>query len=306
MRIFTVNGRRIWRDMKKSYLYAMITVLIWSTMATVVKLVVADIPNFQALFLGSAFAFLFLLAMNIINGSVKLMKTYSVRDYLMMAGLGFLGLFLYSALYYHGITVLGSQEACILNYLWPIMIVLFACVLLKEPFTVRKIAALALSFAGIIVLTLGGGAGGTSERVVGIICCVSAAVCYGLFSVLNKMHDLDQNITMMVIWLTTAVCSLAAGFLTERFVPVVGMQWVGILWLGAVVNAVAYLLWALALKGAEDSARIANLAYLVPFLSIILSAVVLHERIRLTAAAALVLIIGGILLQSIAPKRKDV
>ena len=57
-----------------------------------------------------------------------------------MAGLGFIGLFMYSALYYFGIEQLSSQEACILNYLWPIMIVLFACVILKEKLVLDCIA----------------------------------------------------------------------------------------------------------------------------------------------------------------------
>ena len=60
--------------MKKSYLYAGVTVLIWSTLATVVKLVLQDIPNLQALTISSAFAFVFLLILNIINGSIKEMK----------------------------------------------------------------------------------------------------------------------------------------------------------------------------------------------------------------------------------------
>ena len=83
--------------MKKSYIYAGVTVLIWSTLATVVKLVLQDIPNLQALTISSAFAFVFLLILNIINGSIKEMKSYKVRDYLTMSGLGFLGLFMYSA-----------------------------------------------------------------------------------------------------------------------------------------------------------------------------------------------------------------
>lgn len=290
--------------MKKNYLYAGITVLIWATLATVVKLVLADIPNFQALSVSSAFAFVFLLLLNIINGSLKEMKHYRVRDYLLMAGLGFLGLFLYSALYYYGIGVLGSQEACILNYLWPMMIVVFACIILKEKLTARKIIAMLLSFAGIVVLTLGGSGVSTGNRLFGIAACVTAAVCYGLFSVLNKKHALNQNITMMWIWLTTAVCSLIAGLLFETWQPVEGLQWAGLLWLGGVVNAVAYLLWAIALKGASDSAKIANLAYLVPFLSIILSAAVLHEAITVNAVIALVLIVSGILLQSIRFKKQ--
>ena len=289
--------------MKRSYLYAGITVLIWSTLATVAKLVLNGMPNFEALAIGSALAFVFLLIVNCINGSIKEMKKYKIKDYLKMAGLGFWGLFLYSALYYYGIAVLGSQEACILNYLWPLMIVLFACLILKEKLTVRKIIAMLLSFAGIVVLTIGGTGMQAENRLLGIAACILAAVCYGLFSVLNKKHCMNQNITMMWIWFTTGICSFAAGLLFEKWQPVEGFQWLGLAWLGVVVNAIAYLLWAIALKRAKDSAKIANLAYLVPFLSIVLSAVVLKERITVNAIVALVLIIGGIVLQSIQKKQ---
>ena len=289
--------------MKKSYIYAGLTVLIWSTLATVVKLVLKDIPNFQALAISSAFAFVFLLILNIINGSIKEMKHYRIKDCLTMAGLGFLGLFMYSALYYYGIAELGSQEACILNYLWPMMIVIFACIILKERITVKKIIAMLMSFAGIVVLTLSSGGASSGNRLFGIIACVTAAVCYGLFSVLNKKHSLNQNVTMMWIWFTTALCSLVLSLIFENWQPIAGVQWLGIAWLGIVVNAVAYLLWAIALKGASDSAKIANLAYLVPFISIIISWLVLKEQITINAVFALVLIIGGILIQSISLKR---
>lgn len=292
--------------MKKSYLYAGITVLIWATLATVVKIVLSDIPNFEVLAISSAFAFVFLLIVNIINGSIKEMKQYSLKDYLKMSGLGFLGLFMYSALYYYGIAVLSSQEACILNYLWPMMIVVFACLLLKEKLTVRKVIAMVMSFAGIVVLTLGSGGESSGNRLSGIIACVAAAVCYGLFSVLNKKHSMNQSVTMMWIWLTVAVCSVVAGLIFEAWQPISGWRWAGIAWLGIVVNAVAYLLWALALKGAKDSAKIANLAYLVPFLSIVISALALKEQISYTAAIALALIIGGILLQSISIKKNSI
>ena len=290
--------------MRKSYLYAGITVLIWSTLATVAKMVLDDIPSFQVLAVSSALAFVFLLAVNIVSGSIKEIKRYRAKEYLMMTGLGFLGLFMYSALYYYGISVLSSQEACILNYLWPMMIVVFACVLLREKLTVRKVIAMLMSFAGIVVLSLGNGGADSGNKLFGFLACVTAAVCYGLFSVLNKKHTLDQGVTMMWSWLTVAVCSAVAGLIFEKWQPISGTQWAGVAWLGVAVNAVAYLLWAIALKGARDSANIANLAYLVPFLSILLSAVVLKERITINAVIAIVLIIGGILLQSIRLKGK--
>lgn len=285
--------------MKKNYIYAILTVVIWATMATAVKLLLADIPNLQALSVSSGFAFAFMLIVNILTGKIHLMKKYCALDFAKMSGLGFLGLFLYSALYYYGISVLTSQEACILNYLWPIMLLVFSCLILKEPVTARKILAMICSFVGIIILTLGSGAAGSGNQAAGIFACIAAAVCYGLFSVLNKKADFDQNITMMIIWLTVAVCAGILGKNTEQWVAIEGVQWIGILWLGVVIDAVAYLTWALALNSAENTARIANLAYLTPFLSVVISAVCLGEEVKVNAVVALVFIVGGILVQSL-------
>ena len=101
-----------------------------------------------------------------------------------------------------------------------------------------------------------------------------------------------------VLWFAVAVCSAALGLMTEEWKPIEGMQWLGIIWLGVVIDAVAYLLWALALQGVENTAKIANLAYLTPFLSLVVSAVVLKEQVQMRALVALVFIVGGILLQS--------
>lgn len=292
--------------MKKSYAFAVTTVLIWSTMAAIVKSLLNNMPDLQALSISSAFAFIFLLIVNIANQSVKNMKKYAPKDYLVMAGLGFIGLFLYSTLYYYGLSQLTSQQACVLNYLWPMMLAIFSCIVLKEKLTVMKILSLVCSFIGIIILSFGIRTEQTAGNIVaGVISCILAAVCYGLFSVLNKKADLNQNIAMMVIWLTTALCSFATGQFTEKWVPIDGAQWLGLLWLGVVIDAIAYLLWALALKNSENTAVIANIAYLTPFLSLVVSAVFLKERIEFTVVVALVFIIGGILLQSIhASKQK--
>lgn len=290
--------------MKKNYIYAITTVLIWSTMAAMVKKLLFDIPNLEALSISSIFAFLFLLVVNIKTRVIKTMKNYSIKEYGIMSGLGFIGLFLYSALYYYGLSQLSSQEACILNYLWPIMLVIFSCIILKERITIMKLVAMGCSFVGIIILSMGNGSSLNGNAYLGIISCIVAAAFYGLFSVLNKKADLNQNITMMIIWLTVAVCAMALGLLTERWVPIKGVQWLGILWLGVVIDAIAYLLWALALKDSDNTAKIANLAYLTPFLSLVVSAVFLKEKIRPQAIAALVFIIGGILMQNFFERKK--
>lgn len=284
--------------MKKNYTYAVLTVFIWSTLATIAKILLSDIPNLETLAISSLLAFLFLVIINIRNGLIKTLKNYSLKDYFKMAGLGFLGLFLYSALYYFGLTQLSSQEACILNYLWPIMLVIFSSIILKEKMTAIKLIAMLCSFAGIIILSTGSSSISGKNVWAGIASCIIAAACYGLFSVLNKKADYDQNIAMMIIWLTTAICSAITGLFTEKWVPIKPTQWLGIIWLGVVIDAVAYLMWALALKGAKNTAKIANLAYLTPFLSLIVSAIVLDEKISLRSFVALIFIVGGIIVQS--------
>ncbi len=286
--------------MKKQQLCGLGAVLIWATMAAVVKKMVGEIPTMQTLCVSSLFAFLALLLLDVCTGKIRGFRRCRPKVLAKMAGLGFLGMFLYSMLYYLGLGLLSSQEACILNYLWPILLVLFSTFLFKEKLTLGRLLALLCSFAGIVILSagqVGQGVAGGEERLIGIVCCVLAAACYALFCVLNKHADLDQELTMTVIWAVTALCAGLLGFLTETWVPIRGWSWLGFLWLGAGINAAAYLLWALALKGSRGAASVANLAYLTPFLSLIVSALFLKERLTLKALLALLFIMGGILLQ---------
>jgi len=285
--------------MKKNFIFALSAVLIWSTTASLVKLLLSDIPNIEAMAISCGISTIFLLIFNIVTGKVNLMKSYSLKDYLIMAGLGFLGLFVYTVLYYFGIDNLTAQEACVLNFLWPIMLVVFSCIILKEKLTVMKAVAMLCSFGGIVVLSLGNGEIPQGNAALGILSCIGCATCYGLFCVLNKKYDHDQGIAMMIMWGVTAVCSAILGPLTEEWVAVSWAELGGLAWLGIAINGIGYLIWAIALAGSENTAKIANLAYLTPFLSIIVSAVFLKESLKMNALIALVLIIGGILLQNV-------
>ena len=115
---------------------------------------------------------------------------------------------------------------------------------------------------------------------------------------LNKRRNIDQTVMMIMAWGVTAVCSLPVTLLMEEWVSLSWTQWLGLLWLGVFIDAVGYLWWAMALQGARNSAMVANLAYFVPLLSLVVSAITLGEEMSSAAFLALVLIMGGILLQS--------
>ena len=287
------------RGQVRIYFYAVSAVVIWSTLAAMAKSLLTVIPTFEALFLSSLIASVFLLVQQGIRGGLRVFRAYDWRGYLAMAALGFIGLFVYSGLYFYGLTQLTSQEVCILNYLWPMMIVLFAAFLLGERITVRTAVALLLSFSGVVALTLAGEGHAEGNAVMGMIACILAAVCYGLFCVLNKRRNLDQTVMMVVAWGVTALCSLPVTLIMEEWVTLSWTQWGGLLWLGIFIDAVGYLWWAMALQQAVNSAAVANLAYAVPLLSLVVSALTLGERMTGAALLALVLIMGGILLQNV-------
>lgn len=97
------------------------------------------------------------------------MKQYKAVDYLKISGLGFIGMFMSNALYYYGISKMTSQEACILNYLWPIMILIFSFIILREKVTVMKVVAIICSFFGIVILSLDSIGSGGEGALWGII-----------------------------------------------------------------------------------------------------------------------------------------
>ena len=272
-----------------SNFYAAVTVILWGAMPALTKDLLNALPNFETLALSSLFAFLFLLAVNLRGG----LRNLSAEKIFTASWLGFLGLFLYSAFFYYGLDRLTSQEACILNYLWPLMIVLFSCPILGEPLTRRKLLAVGMSFAGV-VLVMFGGIDFSTEKIFGALSCVVAAACYGLFSVLNKKIRLEQKFAMMIIWATTAICSFVSGYFWEVWtLPTLG-QFIGLIWLGVMIDAVAYLTWALALEKTSNTARTANLAYLVPILAIFISTFAFGEELSTAVFPALILILAGI------------
>ena len=60
--------------MKKQYFYASISILLWSTTATITKLLLGSLNSMQILFISSFFAFIFLLIVNAIKGNLKELK----------------------------------------------------------------------------------------------------------------------------------------------------------------------------------------------------------------------------------------
>ena len=282
--------------MKKEYLYAGVSIFCWSTVATVTKLLLTNLNNFQLLWVSSFFAFFFLFFVNLITGKLKKLKEYKLKDFVISALIGLHGTFFYYIFYYFGASKMAASEAFVINYLWPIMSVVCAVIILKEKMNFRKALAILVSFSGIIIIMLGKNEEAGSNFILGAVSCILGAVCYGIFTALNRKYTYDKGISMMNNYAVTFVLTtIINGVMGNLFMPS-PVQALGMAWNGAFTMAVANTVWIVALQMGKTE-KISNLAYITPFLSMVWVALFLHEPISTYSILGLIVIVGGILIQ---------
>ena len=290
--------------MKKAYICAAISIFLWSTFATSSKLLLGAFGNYQVLCISSLIAALALLCAVIVTGKFKFMKKYRLKDYAIMALIGLPGTFFYYVFYYAGADRLPASQAFTVNYMWPIMSIVFACIILKERLTPRKCIAIAVSFAGVAIISGGGLFNFDKNILIGILFCLMGAVSYGLFTALNTKYEYDVFVSMMINSLVAFVlCFVIIAAKGELFLPNL-TQTLGFTWNGIFVIAIPNATWILALN-CKNTSKISNLAYITPFLSLIWTFLILREPINIYSIIGLVVIVLGILIQIKESKGKE-
>lgn len=287
--------------MKKYYLFAAVAIFCWSTVATVVKLLQGSMTSMQVLFISSFFAGVFLLILNIAGKKLRLLKAYRPADYLKTILSCLPGTLLYYVFYYTGTSKMPASQAFIVNYLWPIMSVIFACILLKEKLTVRKLIAIFLSFIGVIIVIGKDLLAFDMGTLSGAVFCILGAVSYGVFTALNQKFPYEKSLSMMISYFCTFLITGVFMAVTGTLPQPQPIQLLGLVWNGAFAIGVANMMWLMALD-AKDTARISNLAYITPFLSLVWTSIFLKETITISAVLGLAVIMLGILIQLVQKK----
>lgn len=260
------------------------------------KLMLGSLDNFQLLCANALFAGIAMLIVCIANGKIKLLKTYSLKDIAISTLLGLPGIFLYNAFYYAGTALMPASQAFIVNYLWPIMTVLAACIILKEKMTPRKIIALILSFTGVAIVALKDILSLNVNVIIGSAFCILGAMSYGIFGALYRKYDYDKTLSMTLSYLATfGMCGIIILLKGDLFIPTT-LQVFGFLVSGVITMAVANTLWVIAMASG-DTAKLSNLAYITPFLSLVWTGLILKEPLTVNAFVGLLIIILGILVQ---------
>ncbi|MCF8268052.1 MAG: DMT family transporter [Ignavibacteriales bacterium] len=292
-------------NQKRAYVLAIAAIFCWSTIATAFKLTLQYIDFIQALLVGCLVSTgLFFVIINFQKKTGDLKKA-NKNDLLKASILGFLNPFLYYLVLLKAYTLLKAQEAGTLNYIWPITLVLLSIPLLKQKIGWLSIMAIFISFFGIILISTEGHLAGLQFREpLGVTLAVGSSIFWALYWILNMKDKKDETLKLFLNFAFGSIYILIAFLIISIGKPFNFRGIIGAIYIGIFEMGITYFLWLKALKYSENTARISNLVYLSPFLSLIIISLVLGEKILLTTLFGLVFIVGGILLQYFAGRTK--
>ncbi len=285
-------------NQRKAYVYAIIVVLIWSTVASAFKISLRYVNFFQLLFFAAATSLVILFIIVLVQHKVHILKECSRGDYLRSALLGFLNPFLYYIVLFRAYSLLSAQRAVALNYTWPIMIVVLSIPLLKQKIGFKGIIAIFISYIGALVISTQGNVlelGFTNLP--GVLLALGSAVIWALFWINNVKDKRDEVIKLFLNFAFGFGFIFITGLVTSNIVlpDIRGLG--GALYVGVFEMGITFVLWLKALKLSKTTAQVSNLIYIAPFLSLVIINIIVGEKILLSTIIGLIFIITGIIIQ---------
>ena len=281
---------------KISYLYISLTVLFWGSTAAVGKLLLKNLDNFQLLLFVSLFGTISLFIAVLLQKKLDVIKKYNLRDYCHFALMGFIGIFLYHVLLFAGLSIAPAQEVFIVNYTWPIWVVVFAAIFMKEKMNFKQILAIIICFIGVyIIVTRGDFFSFSGANINGDLFALAGAISYGLFSVMGQKYNYEIFTSMMFYFGFSFIYTLIATVSFSNIPTVTSYEIAGLIWMGVFACGLAFAFWFLALKHG-DILEMSNIVFVTPFISLIYIYLLLGEEILLFSVVGLIIIILGIFL----------
>ncbi|MBR0648092.1 DMT family transporter [Roseomonas terrae] len=266
--------------------------VLWAFLALLARMA-GGLPPLELTALAFAAGGLLALAVVAARGRVALLRQGPLA---WMHGVG--GLFGYHALYFAALALAPAVEANLLNYLWPLLIVLLSGPILGLRLGPRRLAGVALGFAGCVLL-VGAGASFPPGAAPGFAAAVGCAVVWSVYSVTSKRMAAVPTEALAGFCLATALLAGATHLAFETTVMPDARQWLAVLLLGAGPLGAAFFLWDAGMKRG-DPRLLGTLAYAVPVASTLLLVVAGEGTLTWRAALAAMLVAGGGLLAATA------
>jgi drug/metabolite transporter (DMT)-like permease len=290
-----------------SYLYAALAILAWSSVSTAFKIALRQLTPIGLLVISSATASVLLCIYKALSRSKPRLSRW--ENFKLSLCPALLNPFLYYLILFEAYSRLRAQEAQALNYTWAIVLSVFSVILLKERFRLKDMIALVISFCGVIVISTKGRVWDLHfDDAFGTALAAGSSIIWALYWIINmrdKRNTIDKlsgNFFLGFVFVSVlAIIGRMQLMHPEgRLLPaLLAGIYVGIFEMG-----LTFVLWMKALQTSENTAKVANLIFITPFLSLLFIRFALSESIHVATIIGLCLIITSNLLQKLELRRK--
>jgi drug/metabolite transporter (DMT)-like permease len=283
------------RPASKGLLYGILAVIFWGTAATAFKISLRYLHPAELLAIAAYTTILILVSILIFQKRFSDVFRQSRKVIFQAAFLGLLNPFLYYLILFRAYSMIPAQIAQPLNFIWPIVLVLLSVPILNHPITRYNVLALIISFSGVLLISAQGNMSFTAlDHPQGIFLAAGSSVIWALYWIFNMKQRIDEVLGLFLNFLFSAIyISIFLAFTGGFHIPP-AQGFLGGVYVGCFEMGITFVLWLKALNYSGSAAKVGNLIYLTPFLSLICIHFILGEEIYLTTFGGLVLIIIGL------------
>ncbi|QJC89451.1 DMT family transporter [Bacillus inaquosorum] len=277
-------------------IYLTLAASIWGGMYVVVKVVVSVIPPLELVWMRYAVAILALLIIGLVK---RLSWRIHRRDLLLIIAIGIIGNTISIVTQEVGTNLSSAQMGAIITSSTPAFMVIFARLLLKERLNVKKGISVALATIGVFMIVGNGHIDMTNQM--GGISLLIAALTWALMSVLLKRVPNHYSPIVVTTYSILVAMIILTPFVWMNVNEVHFSQlahptiWGGLLYLGIVSTACAFILWNRGIQMLNASSG-GLFFFFQPLVGTLLGLLLLGERIGGTFWAGSTLILVGVLL----------
>jgi drug/metabolite transporter (DMT)-like permease len=282
----------------KALLCGLSAVLLWSTVATGFKLGLEVLAIEQLLLIGSAISWLVFLGYAAITNSWRIAR----GDRWLTIGLGVINPFAYYLILFGAYDRLPAHIAQPLNYTWAITLALLAVPILKQPLEKRTLIGIVISYAGVVVLlSTAEQTGNSAWNGLGVGLALGSTILWAVYWLLNTKCS-SAPAALMFWSFTVGLVLVALACIGGPGLPDLNQQTLAYgAWVGLIEMGITFLLWQQALRLTANAARIGQLIFLSPFVSLVIIYFVLDEHITWGVVVALLVIVLGLRVARPAP-----